>query len=89
MQDQRQKWTDHQWGLCIFDDLIEFTGSHSVKYKDHFLAPLTYYLNDKQPEVRQASCYGFGVLALYGGEEFAGTLKIHRCLRICIHREKA
>lgn len=71
MLDQRQKWTDHQWGLCIFDDLIEFTGSHSVKYKDHFLAPLTYYLNDKQPEVRQASCYGFGVLALYGGEEFA------------------
>lgn len=31
----------------------------------------------QQPEVRQAACYGFGVLALYGGEEFARKLTLH------------
>ncbi|XKL61021.1 hypothetical protein PGB90_008078 [Kerria lacca] len=73
MLDPRQKWTDHQWGICIFDDLIEFTGPHCKKYKDYFLAPFANYLHDSQSEVRQATCYGFGVLGLCGGEEFAGT----------------
>ncbi|XP_065207829.1 importin-5 [Planococcus citri] len=73
MLDPRQKWTDHQWSICIFDDLIEFTGPHCKKYKDYFLAPLANYVTYQQPEVRQAACYGFGVLALYGGEEFAQT----------------
>lgn len=31
------------------------------------------YVNDKRPEVRQAATYGCGVLAQYGGEQFAVT----------------
>lgn len=76
VQDPEQKWTVHQWGICIFDDLIEYTGPHCKKYKDYFISTLANYLNDKQPEVRQAACYGFGVLGLCGGEEFAGKHKV-------------
>lgn len=30
-------WPDHQWGLCIFDDVIEYGGPACDKYTDHFL----------------------------------------------------
>lgn len=85
-QDPGQKWTDHQWGICIFDDLIEYTGPHCKKYKDYFLSPLANYLNDKQPEVRQAACYGFGVLGLCGGEEFA---RKYIYLSLCYKRRQS
>lgn len=32
-----RSWPDHQWGLCIFDDVIEYGGHSCVKYTDHFL----------------------------------------------------
>lgn len=32
------------------------------------------YVKDKSPEVRQAAAYGWGVLAQFGGEQFAGEL---------------
>ncbi|KAJ8031234.1 Importin-5 [Holothuria leucospilota] len=67
---QDRPWTDRQWGLCIFDDLIEFTGSHAFKYKDYFLRPMLQYVCDNRPEVRQAAAYGFGVLGKFGGPEF-------------------
>lgn len=31
------------------------------------------YCKDKQPEVRQAAIYGCGILAQFGGEQFAST----------------
>jgi importin-5 len=31
------------------------------------------YCKDKQPEVRQAAIYGCGILAQFGGEQFAAT----------------
>lgn len=65
-------WSDHQWGLCIFDDVIEFTGPACVKYQSMFLQPLATYVADKSPEVRQAAAYGWGVLAQFGGDQFAG-----------------
>lgn len=30
-------WPDIQWGLCIFDDVIEFGGPACANYTDHFL----------------------------------------------------
>ena len=30
-------WTDHQWGLCVFDDLIEYGGPNSLNYQQHFV----------------------------------------------------
>ena len=31
-------WSDLQWGLCIFDDLVEYTGPECQKYEGLFLA---------------------------------------------------
>ena len=33
-------WSDLQWGLCIFDDLVEYTGPECQKYEGIFLARL-------------------------------------------------
>lgn len=70
----QRPWTDHQWAICVFDDLIEFTGPACAKYQGYFLNPLIVYIKDKVPEVRQAAAYGWGVLAQFGGDQFAGEL---------------
>ena len=67
-------WADRQWGICIFDDVIEFTGPACAKYQGLFLQPLALYVKDKSHEVRQAAAYGWGVLAQFGGEQFAGEV---------------
>lgn len=69
--DRANPWTDHQWGLCVFDDVIEYLGPASAKYQEHFVAPMMHYLTDEHPEVRQASAYGCGVLGQFGGPGYA------------------
>lgn len=69
----RPSWSDRQWGLCIFDDLIEFCGPACAQYQSYFLQSMIQYCKDKQPEVRQAAMYGCGILAQFGGEQFAQT----------------
>uniref|UniRef100_A0A2M3ZYW0 Putative karyopherin importin beta 3 n=1 Tax=Anopheles triannulatus TaxID=58253 RepID=A0A2M3ZYW0_9DIPT len=64
-------WADRQWGLCIFDDLIEYTGPMCAQYQNVFLQPMLGYIKDEQAEVRQAAVYGLGVLGMYGGEQFS------------------
>ncbi|CAH1781938.1 unnamed protein product [Owenia fusiformis] len=64
-------WPDKQWGLCIFDDLMEHAGPHSIKYQEFFLKQMLEYICDKQAEVRQAACYGVGVMAQNGGPQYA------------------
>ncbi|XP_033332142.1 karyopherin beta 3 [Megalopta genalis] len=64
-------WSDHQWALCVFDDVIEFGGPECAKYQEYFLRPMIQYVSDKSAEVRQAAAYGCGVLGQYGGEAFA------------------
>lgn len=66
-------WTDHQWGLCIFDDVIEFLGPASAKYQEHFLQPMLHYLTSQHAEVRQAAAYGCGVLGQHGGPTYASV----------------
>ncbi|XP_064638859.1 importin-5-like [Lineus longissimus] len=69
-----QPWPDRQWGLCIWDDVLEFAGPHSVKYREFFVPHMQQYICDKQPEVRQAAAYGIGVMAVNGGQEYAQFL---------------
>lgn len=69
-----RNWADHQWGICVFDDVIEFTGPACAKYQGFFLEPLALYVKDRSPEVRQAAAYGWGVMAQFGGEQFATEL---------------
>ncbi|EDV47806.1 importin-5 [Drosophila erecta] len=64
---------DRQWGLCVFDDLIEFCGPACAPYQQIFTPALLQYVCDKYPEVRQAAAYGCGVLGQFAGEQFAVT----------------
>uniref|UniRef100_A0A7N6BL69 TOG domain-containing protein n=1 Tax=Anabas testudineus TaxID=64144 RepID=A0A7N6BL69_ANATE len=63
-------WADRQWGLCIFDDVVEHCSPSSFKYAEYFLRPMLQSLCDSSPEVRQAAAYGVGVMAQYGGENY-------------------
>ncbi|KAK5847578.1 hypothetical protein PBY51_016695 [Eleginops maclovinus] len=63
-------WADRQWGLCIFDDVVEHCSPASFKYAEYFLRPMLQSLCDTSPEVRQAAAYGVGVMAQYGGENY-------------------
>ncbi|XP_067944804.1 importin-5-like [Watersipora subatra] len=67
-------WSDRQWGICIFDDLLEFTGPTAIKYQTYFLQSMCAALTDKQPEIRQASAYGIGVMAMFGQKAYNETL---------------
>lgn len=59
--------TQRQWGLCILDDVLEFCGAHSWKYKDAIIEPLVAGCRDAAPANRQAAAYGIGVAAHKGG----------------------
>ncbi|XP_070538592.1 importin-5-like [Ptychodera flava] len=63
-------WSDHQWSICIFDDLIEYCGPASFKYQEYFLRPMLEFVCDKTAEVRQAAAYGCGVMGMHGGKEY-------------------
>ena len=66
-------WSDLQWGLCIFDDLIEYTGPTSAKYQQIWFSRMLSCVTSSQPEVRQAAAYGCGVLGLCGGPGLAAA----------------
>ncbi|XP_077153239.1 importin-5 [Ranitomeya variabilis] len=63
-------WPDRQWGLCIFDDIIEHCSPTSFQYAEYFLRPLLQSICDNSPEVRQAAAYGVGVMAQFGGDNY-------------------
>lgn len=67
-------WTDLQYGLCFLDDVVEFTGGDSYQYLCPFLAVFRSAIEHHQPEVRQAAAYGFGLMAMSGGSEYAPFL---------------
>ncbi|XP_023803510.1 importin-5 [Cyanistes caeruleus] len=63
-------WPDRQWGLCIFDDVVEHCSPASFKYAEYFLRPMLESVCDSSPEVRQAAAYGVGVMAQFGGDSY-------------------
>jgi len=67
----QQPASDRQWALCIFDDLLEYTATSSIKYQQYFLKSMVSSTQDENPEVRQAAAYGIGVMAQFGGEQYA------------------
>ncbi|KAK7456557.1 hypothetical protein BaRGS_00039335 [Batillaria attramentaria] len=64
-------WADKQWALCVWDDVVEHCGPLAANYQSFFLQPMVEYITDKQPEIRQASTYGIGVIGQFGGPVFA------------------
>lgn len=63
--------TEIQWSTCIMDDVIEYAGPHSLKYKDFFLPLMINGVRSDNPEIRQSAAYGFGVMGKCGGPAFA------------------
>lgn len=63
-------WADQQWGLCVWDDVIEHTDVEAMKYRDLFVPQMVRAICDKHPEVRQAASYGIGVMAMYAEPAF-------------------
>ena len=61
--DPSSVFSDRQWALCVFDDIIERCGQHALKYADFFLPHLVNGLTDDAGEIRQACAYGIGILA--------------------------
>ena len=43
--------SDRQWALCVFDDVIQFTGAHSHRYSQFFLSRMAESLSDPSAEV--------------------------------------
>jgi hypothetical protein len=43
--------SDRQWALCVFDDVIQFTGANSHRYAQFFLPRMAESLADPAPEV--------------------------------------
>jgi hypothetical protein len=72
---QDRHWQERQWGLCIWDDIMEFTGAAAVKYQHSFVPNMLTYLSDTSAEVRQAASYGCGIMAQYGQDAFAEACK--------------
>lgn len=64
-------YTDRQWSLCVWDDVLEYCGPDSIKYQEYFLKRLIEQIIDETPEVRQAAAYGCGLMAVYGGPGYA------------------
>lgn len=62
--------TQRQWALCIFDDVLEFTGDHSWDFQQYIREPLSAGLRDPVPANRQAACYGVGIAAHRGGSNW-------------------
>jgi hypothetical protein len=48
---QTRTVSDRQWALCVFDDVIQFTGAHSHRYAQFFLSSMAESLADAAPEV--------------------------------------
>ncbi|KAL8189967.1 UNVERIFIED_CONTAM: Importin-5 [Gekko kuhli] len=76
-------WPDRQWGLCMFDDVIEHCSPSSFKYAEYFLRPMLQSICDNSPEVRQAAAYGIGVMAQFGGDNYRPF-----CTVPGVHRKK-
>jgi len=60
-----------QWALCVFDDLVEFTGPQSFAYSSHFLERMVNSISDGNNDVRQAAAYGLGACGQFGGLQYA------------------
>ncbi|KAJ2741550.1 importin subunit beta-3 [Coemansia sp. BCRC 34301] len=61
-----------QWAICVFDDLVEFSGPDSAPYAADFMLPIQVALSERaSPDLRQAAAYGVGVMAQFGGSAYA------------------
>lgn len=70
VNDQNIPGSNRQTAICIWDDVIEYTGQSSVNYQNFFLPLLSSGVLDKNKEIRQAALWGIGSLAQNNGLAF-------------------
>lgn len=70
INDRALYWQNKQTALCIWDDVIEYTGQQSVNYEKFFIPLLSQGIVDSRMEIRQAALYGIGQLAQQTGPTF-------------------
>lgn len=58
-------------GICVFDELLENLREHGQRFHAQLMTPIIQFCTDPSPEVRQASVYGLGLFAQFGGAGFA------------------
>merc|ERR1719223_326437 len=54
MLEPGRHYSDLQWALCVFDDIIEFTGDRSIQYAQHFAVPMVAAITHPRDDVRMA-----------------------------------
>ncbi|GFR15020.1 importin-5 [Trichonephila clavata] len=64
-------WSDRQWSLCVFADIIEYCGPACSRYQGYFLPSLMTSLRSENVDLKQTAAYTVGVLSQYGGPQFA------------------
>ncbi|GFX65977.1 importin-5 [Trichonephila clavipes] len=64
-------WSDRQWSLCVFADIIEYCGPACSRYQGYFLPALMTSLRSDNVDLKQTAAYTVGVLSQYGGPQFA------------------
>lgn len=62
--------TERQLALCMFDDIVEHGKTLSFPLWEPIVPFMISYSQDPHVGVRQAACYGLGVLAKEGGDLF-------------------
>ncbi|CEP09674.1 hypothetical protein [Parasitella parasitica] len=60
-----------QWAICVFDDLVEYTGPASFNYSNYFLEAMIAAVTDEASDIRQAAAYGVGMMGQFGGPQYA------------------
>jgi hypothetical protein len=53
--------SDRQWAICVFDDVVQFTGTHSHRYTQFFLARMAESLTDQSAEVNAFLFFAFNI----------------------------
>lgn len=60
----RQSASAHKFAIYLIDDMVEYLGHQRLaQYWQQFDAVLCQFCTHRNPEVRQAACYGLGVFA--------------------------
>lgn len=67
----KKYYSERQWTVCIFDDVIEYGGEAGVRYLETYYGHLVTALSDEYPEVRQAAAFGLGVMGQSGHSGYA------------------
>jgi len=66
--------SDRQTSICVFDDIVEYTGLTSLPLFQHFVPFIIQAIGDPDAGVRQAAVYGIGLIMQNGSTHVASIV---------------